>query len=216
MPKKLKLKLKFDEDLSSNEDKDEILDKNDLDDFSGGDDDSIKEEEEDEQKKEEDDLGEIDYEDEEKIDENEGENEPEYDEDEKENKSHEDKYEESVDGDSENCVFKKLNENSDNELEYEDDNDYYDNTEVYNEDYVPDDQRETKPILTKYERIRILSQRTKQLQLGAKPMIVVNNVTDYEKALLELNNHVMPYFIVRRLPDGRKERWRVSELKVIN
>ena len=82
---------------------------------------------------------------------------------------------------------------------------------------VDNNERETKPILTKYERVRILGDRAKQLSLGAKPMLLnVENMNPKDIAILELDRGVIPFIIEKVLPDGRRERWKINELKIIN
>lgn len=83
--------------------------------------------------------------------------------------------------------------------------------------YVPNDQRITKPVLTKYERVRILGDRSRQISLGAKPMIKgLTNMDPKEVARLELQMKVVPMILIRTLPTGKKERWRISELSIVN
>jgi DNA-directed RNA polymerase subunit K/omega len=85
------------------------------------------------------------------------------------------------------------------------------------DEIVKPEERETKPILTKYERVRILGDRAKQLSLGAKPMLLnVDNLNPKEIAKLELERGVIPFIIEKPLPDGRRERWKVSELRIVN
>ena len=82
---------------------------------------------------------------------------------------------------------------------------------------VKQDERITKPILTKYERVRLLSERRKQLILGAKPMIKVSkSIPEKEIANLELKAKVIPIIIVRTLPNGDIEHWKLDELEIIN
>lgn len=77
--------------------------------------------------------------------------------------------------------------------------------------------RITKPIMTKYERVRVLGERRKQLAQGAKPMIKEYDGLDPQHiANMELKLGVIPFIIVRILPDGKKEQWKISELKVVN
>jgi len=71
--------------------------------------------------------------------------------------------------------------------------------------------------LTKYERVRVLGERSKQISLNAKPMIKgVEKLDPKEIAQLELKMGVLPIIIIRTLPTGQKERWKVSELKIVN
>lgn len=82
---------------------------------------------------------------------------------------------------------------------------------------VPTEERITKPILTKYERVRILGDRRQQLTQGAKPMLKgVDGLSPKEISNLELKNGVIPFIIVRTLPSGMQEHWKISELQIIN
>lgn len=145
-------------------------------------------------------------------------------EDDKESEIHESEDEddeEEAEDDEDDCVYKFAS----NKPNLSDEDDEIPGEEVYFEEdekliqdaFVPDDKRVTKTTLTKYERVRILGERTKQLSLGAKPMMKnVLGMHPKEIAQLELDHGVLPIFIIRTLPTGQKERWRVSELKVIN
>jgi len=83
--------------------------------------------------------------------------------------------------------------------------------------YISNDQRITKPVLTKYERVRILGERARQLSLGAKPMIKsVENIDPINIAHAELKMKVIPLIIIRTLPTGEKEKWKLNELAIIN
>ena len=71
--------------------------------------------------------------------------------------------------------------------------------------------------MTIYERVRIIGERATQLSYGAKPMIKnVNNLEPKEIAKLELQEKLIPLIIIRTLPNGQKEKWKISELEVIN
>ena len=79
------------------------------------------------------------------------------------------------------------------------------------EDYI------SKKILSKYERVRILGIRTKNLSAGAKPMIKnIQGLTFREIAKLELKNKKMPFLIERQFADGTVEVWDVADLEVFN
>ena len=82
---------------------------------------------------------------------------------------------------------------------------------------VPDDERITIPRLTKYEKVRILGTRIKQISDGSKIFIKskdIKNATDI--AALELQHKVIPLKIKRPLPDGRYEIWSVNELSSVD
>ena len=76
----------------------------------------------------------------------------------------------------------------------------------------------TIPFLTKFERARILGVRAKQINNGAEPFIQVpdNVIEGHIIAELELQKRVLPFIIVRPLPNGKKEYWRIQDLKLID
>jgi DNA-directed RNA polymerase I, II, and III subunit RPABC2 len=82
---------------------------------------------------------------------------------------------------------------------------------------IVDELHRTIPIMTKYERTRILGQRTKQLNEGAKPMIKVDStvIDGYLIALKELEQKRIPFIIRRPLPNGGSEYWRVQDLEIL-
>jgi DNA-directed RNA polymerase I, II, and III subunit RPABC2 len=82
---------------------------------------------------------------------------------------------------------------------------------------IIDPLHKTIPILTKYERARILGQRAKQIESGAKPLVKVpDNIIDgYIIAELELREKKIPFVIKRPLPDGSCEYWNVKDLELI-
>lgn len=75
--------------------------------------------------------------------------------------------------------------------------------------------RLTKPILTKYEFVRLLTDRSKQLAQGAKSMLKnVSGLSSKEIAKLELKNKIIPLIIERPIPNSIPERWKLSELEI--
>ena len=76
----------------------------------------------------------------------------------------------------------------------------------------------TLPFLTKYERARILGQRAKQLESGAKPFISVpeNIIESNIIAELELQQKKIPFIIRRPLPNGGFEYWNLKDLEIIS
>jgi DNA-directed RNA polymerase subunit K/omega len=114
---------------------------------------------------------------------------------------------------SKNNFYNLINSDAeDSELtddEEEDDNILPINNIVKNEDRI------TKKILTKYEYVRLLSERTVQLSEGASSMINNTEKLSYKEiAKLEIKNKVIPLIIERVLPNGLKERFKISELEI--
>jgi DNA-directed RNA polymerase I, II, and III subunit RPABC2 len=83
---------------------------------------------------------------------------------------------------------------------------------------VVDEIHKTIPFLTKYERTRIIGQRAKQINSGAKAFVKVpENVIDgYLVAELELSLKRIPFIIRRPLPGGGCEYWNLKDLEVVS
>jgi len=75
----------------------------------------------------------------------------------------------------------------------------------------------TIPVLTRYEKARVLGERAKQLNMGAKPFVDVEEtmIDGYLVALRELEKKVIPFIIQRPLPNGGSEYWRLSDLEIL-
>jgi len=75
----------------------------------------------------------------------------------------------------------------------------------------------TNPILTKYEKTKVLGQRTKQLNNGAKPLIKLseNIIDSYIIAEMELKEKVIPFIIRRPLANGASEYWTLQDLEIL-
>ena len=87
-----------------------------------------------------------------------------------------------------------------------------------NEDgVIIDDNHKTMPILTKYERTKILGQRAKQINNGDKPYVnVPENVIDgYLIAEMELKQKKIPFIIRRPLGNSNSEYWYLRDLEQI-
>lgn len=75
----------------------------------------------------------------------------------------------------------------------------------------------TLPFITKYEKARVIGERSKQINAGAKPMIPVepNIIDGYLIALKEFQEKKTPFIIKRPLPNGGCEYWKLSDLEVL-
>mgnify|MGYP006130021127 CR=1 FL=1 len=85
--------------------------------------------------------------------------------------------------------------------------------ETINNMYKNKDKKKTIPVLTKYEKARVLGYRAKQIECGAKPFIdpgdMINSIDIAKK---ELYSKKLPFIIRRPLPDGTFEDWPIQEL----
>ena len=86
-----------------------------------------------------------------------------------------------------------------------------------NKNNVVDPLHKTIPYLTKYEKARILGQRSKQLECGAQSLVKVPEtiIDSYLIAELELSQKKIPFIIKRPLPNGAFEYWNVKDLELI-
>ena len=73
------------------------------------------------------------------------------------------------------------------------------------------------PILTKYEKARILGQRAKQINSGNKPFVEIDKhiLDGYLIAEEELNQKKLPFIIRRPIPGGSSEYWRLEDLEIL-
>lgn len=88
------------------------------------------------------------------------------------------------------------------------------------EGIIIDPFHKTLPVLTKYEKTRILGLRVKQLDIGSKPLLnsyeFENIIDNYLIAKKELNSKLLPFIIRRPLPDGKSEYWRLQDLEILS
>lgn len=97
----------------------------------------------------------------------------------------------------------------------EEDDEEYTNDEIIPIELkeIPKEERVTRNKLTKYEMVRILGERQKQLTMGAKPLIKNHTGLSYDViAEEELKLNMIPFKIKRPLPNGKYEIWTLDEL----
>lgn len=82
---------------------------------------------------------------------------------------------------------------------------------------VDDSDRVSEPYLTYYEIVRILGERSQQLNFGATPLIKgTEKLTNTRIAYMELKLKMTPYIIQRRLPGKLYEEWKIEELEMVH
>jgi|694.fasta_scaffold137568_3 DNA-directed RNA polymerase I, II, and III subunit RPABC2 len=86
-----------------------------------------------------------------------------------------------------------------------------------NDGIIVDPLHQTLPFMTKYEKARVLGQRTKQIECGANPLIKVPEgiIDAHIIAELELQQQKIPFIIRRPLPGGGSEYWNLKDLENI-
>jgi DNA-directed RNA polymerase I, II, and III subunit RPABC2 len=85
--------------------------------------------------------------------------------------------------------------------------------------YDPSENK-TSPIVTRYERAKLLGVRTQQIARGGKSLVddsdmSMEDMSPADLAVEELRHKRTPYIIVRTLPDGSREYWKVKDMIVI-
>ena len=82
---------------------------------------------------------------------------------------------------------------------------------------IIDSAHRTLPMLTKYEKARILGVRAKQINNGAVPFIELkeNIIDGYLIAERELAEKKIPFIIRRPIPNRGSEYWRLEDLEII-
>jgi DNA-directed RNA polymerase subunit K/omega len=83
---------------------------------------------------------------------------------------------------------------------------------------IIDPLHKTIPLMTKYEKTKVLGQRTKQIENGAVPFIPVppNIIDSYIIAEMELKERKIPFIIRRPLPHGGSEYWKLKDLEMVS
>jgi len=81
---------------------------------------------------------------------------------------------------------------------------------------IVDDLHRTYPVLSKYEKVRIIGQRVKQLNSGCPPYITTEkHIDNYIIAEQEVKEKILPIIIRRPIPSGGCEYWRLQDLEIL-
>ena len=83
--------------------------------------------------------------------------------------------------------------------------------------YIIDDKHKTYPVLSKYEKAKIIGIRVNQLNYGAEPFVTVTQL-NLDKVIIveeELKQKKLPFIIKRPIPNGKFEYWNVKDLEMI-
>lgn len=87
-----------------------------------------------------------------------------------------------------------------------------------NNGIIIDKLHKTIPIMTKFEKTKILGERCKQLQSGSEPFIDIADegyLDEYLIATRELEAKKIPFIIRRPLPNGGSEYWDIRDLEIL-
>jgi DNA-directed RNA polymerase I, II, and III subunit RPABC2 len=83
--------------------------------------------------------------------------------------------------------------------------------------FIDDVNHTTLPIMTRYERAKILGFRATQINSGADILIdIPDNIIDgITIARMELQQKKIPFIVRRPLPNGKSEYWDINDLEII-
>ena len=73
------------------------------------------------------------------------------------------------------------------------------------------------PFITRYEKAKIIGERSKQLSAGATPFVKVDEtvIDEYLIACKEFNEKKIPFIVKRPMPNGGCEYWRFEDLEIL-
>jgi DNA-directed RNA polymerase I, II, and III subunit RPABC2 len=74
----------------------------------------------------------------------------------------------------------------------------------------------TTNILSKYEKVKIIGLRAEQIERGAP--IYVDIIEPFNSRLIahqELKENKIPFMVCRKLPNGNKEYWKLSDMIIL-
>ena len=81
---------------------------------------------------------------------------------------------------------------------------------------INDENHKTYPILSKYEKTKLIGLRVTQINKGSEPYVISKSILDPSLiAEKELKEKKIPFIIKRPLPNGKYEFWNVKDLEVI-
>ena len=124
----------------------------------------------------------------------------------------------------ENEFEEKFSDDSDNEEDYEEEQETMalSTNEIDSEEFYKNYEKnkknfKTSPVLSKYEKTRIISERVQQLSNGGVPFISnpESYNTVYDIALKELSMKKLPFIIKRSINGSSFELWKLEDLKIL-
>lgn len=86
------------------------------------------------------------------------------------------------------------------------------------EGMIIDENHKTYPILSKYEKTKLIGLRVAQLNKGAVPYVTTKHANILDNSLIaekELKEKKLPFIIMRPLFNGKSEYWNVNDLEYI-
>ena len=81
--------------------------------------------------------------------------------------------------------------------------------------------RVSRPYFTRYEWTQLLAARVQQLKAGAAPLVSMDDIPagpglEYKVAEKEALQQMLPFIVVRPMPNAEPEYWSAQELRKIH
>ena len=74
----------------------------------------------------------------------------------------------------------------------------------------------TRNIMSKYEKAKIIGMRIQQLANGATTLVDTSKLKSVQEIVYaELEQKVLPFIVIRALPNGTSEYWKVKDMIVM-
>jgi DNA-directed RNA polymerase I, II, and III subunit RPABC2 len=74
----------------------------------------------------------------------------------------------------------------------------------------------TRNLMSKYEKAKIVGLRIQQLANGATTLVDTSKLKSVQEIVYaELEQKVLPFIVIRALPNGTSEYWKVKDLIVM-
>jgi DNA-directed RNA polymerase I, II, and III subunit RPABC2 len=83
-------------------------------------------------------------------------------------------------------------------------------------EHIEKNPKKTVPVLSKFEKARIVGVRLQQLAYGAKPRIDTTGLKSIKEIVeQELSQRKLPFILKRTLPNGSSEYWKMEEFEIV-
>ena len=83
-------------------------------------------------------------------------------------------------------------------------------------EHIEKNPKKTVPVLSKFEKARIIGVRLQQLAYGAKPRVNTDKLKNINEIVeQELLQRQIPFILKRTLPNGTSEYWKMEEFEIV-
>ena len=73
----------------------------------------------------------------------------------------------------------------------------------------------SRPIMSKFEKAKIIGVRMEQIARGSPALVNLKTTNVRDIVLAELAEKKLPFVVIRVMPNGIKEYWKVKDMTII-